>query len=237
MRNLLAMVIVTVIMTAHTSIEVHMCGAFCSRSSTENPLNDLRLAVTLAAICGNRALMATCWLSVHCSMSSTSHVQSLERTHLPPCRFMSHRVWTNVETLSIGWAVCRASYVCAHCYNADRIAEVYVYINRACGSICMSEVCLAFFTVDNSRVVQHLTFKLPCSAVWQAVYDETNTACRAIRDTRLARIADWDKLPDARLQVTSSAAHIMPDTPLEWLDVRDKVVLIQWEKVVTVPAL
>jgi hypothetical protein len=139
----------------------------------------------------------------------------------------------NAETLSvdIGCAACRASYVCAHCYNADRIAEVCVYINHACGSICMSDVCLVFFTLDNSRVVQHLSFKVPCSAVWQTVYEETNTACRAIRDTRLARIADW------RLQMSSSAVHIMPDTPLEGLDVHDKVVLIQWEKVVTVPAL
>ena len=95
----------------------------------------------------------------------------------------------------------------------------------------MSTICLAFFTIDSKtkKVAQHLIFKTELSTAWHSVYDETIQSCRAIRDTRLAFLDDWDVLPDARLHVFASAAHIVPDTPLCCEADREKIMLILWE--------
>ena len=99
-RKDLVIVITVVIMTAHTSIDVHMCGALCMQSNTENPLNDFRFDVTLADMRGNLDWSDACWCSDHCSMSRTSQVLSFIRMHLPPCLSIWHRLWVNVETWS-----------------------------------------------------------------------------------------------------------------------------------------
>jgi hypothetical protein len=98
--NDLAIVSVAVTMTAHANSDVHMRGAFCSVSVSENPLSDLRLVTTLAAMRGNLERSAFCWLSDHCVTSSTSHVQSFVRVHRPPNLSILHSACMYVEMLS-----------------------------------------------------------------------------------------------------------------------------------------
>ena len=99
-RKYLAIVMTAVIMTAQMSIDVHICGALCRRSSTENPLSDLRFDVTFAAMRGNVDWSEACWYSDQCSMSNISHALSLMRIHLPPNRSIWQSLCMNVETCS-----------------------------------------------------------------------------------------------------------------------------------------
>jgi len=103
----------------------------------------------------------------------------------------------------------------------------------------MSDICLAFFTIDTHTctVIQHLIFKTSRSTVWQTVYDETNQAKRAIRDTRLTLLNDWDALPAARLQVFASAVRIVPDTLLCGATDAEEIMLVQWENSITPSAV
>ena len=73
-----------VMITAHVKSESHTCDTLCMLSTIENPLSDFLFVVIFDVMRGNFPFRDSWWYSVHFSMSSTSHVKSFVRMHLPP---------------------------------------------------------------------------------------------------------------------------------------------------------
>lgn len=90
-----------VIITAHVKSESHTCDTLCMLSTIENPLSDFLFVVIFDVMRGNFPFRDSWWYSVHFSMSSTSHVKSFVRMHLPPNLSVWQRSCMNIDTGSV----------------------------------------------------------------------------------------------------------------------------------------